>query len=530
MFKKTVFILLLSFFVSLQITGSIFAKQEKEPRPNTPNKRSMNFYQKGCAFENIGALAQAEDAYKKAIEAEPKFNAAIFRLACLYDIKGDYKQSKPLYERILQNNKGFYFAYNNLAIIEFSSGNEQQAINHWKESLKYDPSQIEVYNNLGLAYLRAEELEEALKCFDAALKIKPSYMGAANNRAFTLQKLALYKEANSQFDKNTKLFSYEPLVFYNYANFCLTYHNYPRAKELLNLAIKFRNNVSTFYSALAVVDANLGDFDEAMQNLAKATELDSKPFEYNRDSAIVYQKKGDIQQALLFYNKAMEVNPRDSLTVAGLGEIYIILKSPEKALELWQTHLSSKEDFLVRNARAKYYISSANYSAARSDLAYVLGKAPHEFNSLYLMGNLCSAEKNYSQAISYYEKTAESCPYFAEAANSAAMIYCEQGDLRKASEIISKSIESVPSYADSYSNLGVVYSKLGNDTMAVTTWMQGLTVNGSYAPIYYHLGVNSEKAGHTDDAVRYYQTYVRFDPDGKYAGDVRNRMRRLLEH
>ena len=525
MFKKNFFTLLLILIFSC---GSIVFSADR-PKEYKPNKRCLEWYQKGCAYEEIGAVEPALEAFKKAVEFDPNYNFALFRLASLYDLKGDYKSSKPIYEQILKNNVNFYLAYNNMAVIDYSEGNTQKAIERWTLSLRYNPNQSEVYNNLGIVYMARQDYEKALQYFNSALQLKSSFIGAASNRALALCNLTLYKEAIAQYEKNIKHFSYEPLVYYNYASFCTSYHNYARAKQLLTTVIKMRNDSAAFYSALALAQINAGDPEDALNNLEKADALSSQHPDVDRDAGIVYLKKGDLQNALLRSNKAINKKENDPLTAANLGRVYIALKSPDKALGLWQSFITSfGNNPVVLNARAEYYIETGNYTAAQNDLNSVLFSAPHEFTALYLTGKLNQALNNDNKAIEYYLRATEACPYLAESANNAALIYSAKGDNRKASEILSKSIGVKPDFPESYANLGLIYSKMGNEAMAVTTWMQGLTIDGRYAPIYYHLGIASEKLDQKEEALRYYQTYLRMDPEGKYANDVRKRISSLF--
>lgn len=525
LFKLNFIVFFITFIV---LTTGISVADNTGVKNYRPNKKAQQWYEKGCTYEEIGGVKQAQEAYIKAVEIDPKFNFAIFRLACLYDFQRDFKKSKPLYEQILTNNPNFFLAYNNLAVIEFSEGNTEKAVANWNESLKLEAVQPEIYNNLGLSYLIFLDNETALKYFDMALRFKPSYLQAANNRALTLANLARYKDAEIQYEEMIKQFSYEPFIYYNYALFCISYNNYSRAKHLLGTAIKLKNNSAQLYSALALAQSKSGGLAESQTNIEKALELQEKNVDADRNIGCVYLEKKDFQQALIFLNRAMDINPDDAVTVAALGNVYIALNSSNKALELWQTSLSGdKVKPEILNARAVYYINSGNYSTAMNDLNLIISNTPNDFNALFLIGKINELQNNDIVAIDYYMKAADSCPYFAESSNCAAMLYSKQGNNRKATEILSTSIEIKPDYADSYSNLGLVYSRMNNSVVAVTTWMQGLSIDGQYAPIYYHLACENMKMGQKDEALRYFQTYLRLAPEGKFVQDVYKRIMNL---
>ncbi len=488
--------------------------------------RSQAAFTQASEYEQLLLMDKAEEFYLKAIAADPKHNMAMFRLASIYDRKHDFSKAAELYKKILINDPKFLPAKNNLAIDYFMQGNTSEAVAQWRDSLRLNPYQPDVYTNIGKAYMKVGDYEGAIKNFDFALKLKPLDLNASNSRASALFQSARYKEADEQYSSNIGKFSYEPMTKYNYARFCIYYENYAKAVTLLQNAIKIRNNLGFFYTALAEAQIHSNSLAEASVSLEKAEAAEIKAYDYDRVLALYFHKKNDLVESLRHYNKAYNSSSRGTETVSGLGRLYIDMGQSAKALELWADFLSKKDDLEVRNVRAKYFISSGNTSQALTDLNHNLSKAPNNFRSLYLMGKVSQLQNNSLAAENYYKKAIDNCPYLMEAAVSLAELYTSDKNYSKALDILNESAQKNPASSLPYLGQGIVYKAMGNDTMALSSWMKGLSIDGTQADIYYHLARHNDPLS-LDEAIRYYDTYLRLAPEGQYAAEVKKRLSQI---
>ncbi|HEU5402099.1 MAG TPA: tetratricopeptide repeat protein [Terriglobales bacterium] len=72
-------------------------------------------------------------------------------------------------------------------------------------------------------------------------------------------------------------------------------------------------------------------------------------------------------------------------------------------------------------------------------------------------GDLLKEQKNYLDAIDYYEAALKKDPNPAIVQNKIGMTYLLMGNMKKAEKSLKKSIKADKTYADAYNNLGVVY-------------------------------------------------------------------------
>lgn len=517
MIRKCLLILVV-LAVALASAPSDAAKRHK------PSKAS-EYYQKGCSYESFGILDKAEESYRLAVKEDPKFNAAIFRLACLLDLKGSFKESGDLYKKVIDSDKTFYPAYNNYAIAEYRQGRKDVAVKYWIQSLKINPAQADVFNNLGLAASSDGDYRKAVEFYDRALKIKPLYSGAAKNRAFALFMAGDYAAADAQLAKNSRVFSADPFSYYNYAVFCIDWRNYRKAVKMLEMAVKEKSNVPAFFESYAVALAYCREFGDARAKLASSLELGGETFSYYKAAGKVEQIAKSYDKALASYLKAMKKNDSDEELMADLGTLYSSMKLDNQALNTWEIGIARKpSSALIRNARAAHRIARGDYSSALVDVEAVLAKNPSDFNALYLKGVYEQNCGHSGKAIECFDLANDACPYFFECDICLAELYSSMGDRKKATEILSDSIEKNPQEPALFCALGKTFYDMGNHETAVKTWMDGLAIDGSYGLIYYYMAASYEEAGDMDEARRCYSTYLRLDPDGKYAETAKRKI------
>lgn len=99
------------------------------------------------AFVNLGTIyfhqrkwKLAEQQYQQALAADPEYALAHFNLGNLFDEQGEHSKAYIHYATAIRLNPGYGDAHYNLALLCQSSGQALRAVRHWKAYLKIDPS------------------------------------------------------------------------------------------------------------------------------------------------------------------------------------------------------------------------------------------------------------------------------------------------------------------------------------------------------------------------------------------------------
>jgi len=99
--------------------------------------------------------------------------------------------------------------------------------------------------------------------------------------------------------------------------------------------------------------------------------------------------------------------------------------------------------------------------------------------------------------------------------------------LRRRSEAADRFLAATivaPDYAEAWNNLGIVRGELGDRDGAVAALRRALTLVPHYADAHYNLAEALAGSGDLDGARRHWRAYLSFDPNSRWAEQVRRRL------
>lgn len=130
--------------------------------------------------------------------------------------------------------------------------------------------------------------------------------------------------------------------------------NFSTEQKLLEQNISLNPQSLMAHNTLALVLKNKGDNEGALINLQKAININPNAQSYYNIAAI-YDDRSQLDQAKLYYEKAIQLNPYFSNSYNNLGAIYAKLNLYEKASELFTEAIKRDET----NALAYYNLGYA---------------------------------------------------------------------------------------------------------------------------------------------------------------------------
>jgi tetratricopeptide (TPR) repeat protein len=190
----------------------------------------------------------------------------------------------------------------------YNHGDITGAVREYERALTLDPNNINVLNSLGVCQASLGQLDRAMESFQKVLTLSPDDFMASFNLGFAYVRQKMSQQAIS---------IWEQLAQKNKVTFELAYH----------LGRTYREQ---------------GNFSQAAFWLKKAEETpDKKGFIY-RVLGENEESLGKSKEALIYFKKALKVNPQDAFSLSSLGALYLKQgESIKVALSLCQqaTHL-----------------------------------------------------------------------------------------------------------------------------------------------------------------------------------------------
>ncbi len=216
----------------------------------------------------------------------------------------------------------------------------KRAITEFQQAIDLDPAYALGYVGLADCYLvsetvigaAAEDLPKARAAADRALQIDNSLPEAHASSAMVYEQMWRWAEAEQEFKRAINLNPNYPTVHHWFSHYYRAKRQFDdalreikRAQELDPLSPPINHNLAQIYLVK-------GDHKAAIEQSEKVNELEPN---FSRNvMAFAYLKQGDYENALLHFQKDVEVFHRDSQDLASLGHAYALIGKRDEALRI----------------------------------------------------------------------------------------------------------------------------------------------------------------------------------------------------
>ena len=154
-----------------QFPGFRSAKRAtSEPRNRPPNDKQVADVQLslGRTLELRGEIEPALNAYRKAIENDPRRSTGYWRMALLQDRQGNVEESETLYRQALKVDPKNPDLLCDYGYSLYLRRRWAEAEDRLRQAIVLKPKHLRAHNNLGLVLAQAERPDEALTEFRKA--------------------------------------------------------------------------------------------------------------------------------------------------------------------------------------------------------------------------------------------------------------------------------------------------------------------------------------------------------------------------
>jgi tetratricopeptide (TPR) repeat protein len=212
------------------------------------------------------------------------------------------------------------------------------AIAALREASEREPGYADVRHLLGLALGLAGQPEAALEEFDKALALNPSYVEAYLNRAITLNDLGRYEEAREAFR--------------------LAWDSDHSAGRPFSRSVSAR--LANLHMELGDLYADLGSYEEAVEQYRKATSLRPDFLDIRTKLARSLMERGELKLALEELNDVLAENSEYVEARVSLGLVYYRAGEYDAASAEWRTCLQHAPD----HPKARAFLNMPRTQAA----------------------------------------------------------------------------------------------------------------------------------------------------------------------
>jgi tetratricopeptide (TPR) repeat protein len=242
------------------------------------------------------------------------------------------------------------------------------------------------------------------------------------------------------------------------------------------------------------------------------------------------QEAKDPQEKIVFYNKAIELNPNYAEAYNYRGLAYNDKKYYEMALSDYNKALSFNQNYAnAYNNRGNYYaIVKKEYDRALQEYAKAITLSPKDARIYSNRGFAYDRNNDPENALRDYNKALELDQNLPNAYVNRGILYSEKKEYEKALQDFNKAIELNPIYAFAFYGRGNLYFQKKEYDRALQDFNRVIELNPIYAFAYIGRGSVYITKKEYNKALRDYDKAIELNPDDRKIYLMRENLKKQL--
>ncbi len=447
------------------------------------------------------AIAKLEEAGK----ADEGLGRVYYHLSEIYFLKGDVVSSEKYALTAIEKEGNYFPPYNRLYGIKMERKEYKEASAVIEKYLAADPDEPYALYLLGVHYYKyLNDIDKSLHYFEREIFISksrdvaPYYLeNSYYNIGYIFYSKNENAKANFYFSKAYELNESNSNTIYMLALSAFGYYNLPDAEKYSQIYLrKIPGEINMQYILGSVYYINGNS--KALEYLSAVKR--SRTFEGLVAMGLYYELTGENSKSEPIINSV--IKSRDDLIAPYIAAARIKLKGDDKA-DAYKTLISAGTICFRNNvfgaAENLFYKALEIRSDNNSDIYYFLARSHEE-------------SKNYSMAISYYNK------YYNYSKESNILvhvgyIYGTLNKHKKAYEYFLKAVKSDPENPGAYFFWGLVQIWEGKNSAARDNILRAISIKNDEETYYFYLAVAYEKLNEINKSIENLKLAINSNPN-----------------
>jgi tol-pal system protein YbgF len=223
--------------------------------------------------------------------------------------------------------------------------------------------------------------------------------------------------------------------------------------------------------------------------------------------------KGEYDEAVFQYIKAMELNEGDTETINKIGDIQNKIGKYAHAGQAYQLTLDQEPDNQhALEGLGLVQLRDRNYEQAKANLSRALALKPDLWRAHNALGTIADLEGDHVAAINHYRKSLLLQPASQNVINNYGYSLYLSGDWNAALAQFRKAININPNFERAWYNIGLVYARQGRFGEALGAFDNVMGRPQAYNDIGYICMINGdyvEAEGYFSKAIKLSSTYYK---------------------
>lgn len=223
---------------------------------------------------------------------------------------------------------------------------------------------------------------------------------------------------------------------------------------------------------------NKKQFEEAIASFEEALKEDENHPNILNNIGLCYANLAQDDKAEEYYLKALSIDPKLAQTYINIADVYFRNRKIAECITLLENAVTlMPQDVALKHYLARFYIEDVRYDLAIDQLSEVLDMSPKNIDAYWDLGS----------------------------------IYYEMGDYDSAISCFEQILEFVEDNSIIYYQTALAYEANDNIDKAISNYLKAIMHNEKFHPAYKKLGILFLARGEKEDALEYFNDYIKFD-------------------
>ena len=454
-------------------------EQAEEQLQKFPKKDNVSFHLASAnLFLREGNLSAAEDALRKALNADPKSAAAQMAMGDLHVLQKDLKQAGEEFKKAAELAPIRSLERLKYAAFMSATGDTGETRKISTEMTTKAPDYLPGWTLLAELAFKDKKYDEALLLLQNVFSRDPDYMDGHRLESQVLLAKGDAKKAVEVLERLDQTYPDTPLVKYELARAYLGNNSVNPAKMVLDQAISLNPNYADAILLLADINLRSGHGDAVIEPM---TRLLKRNPEFKPAALLLAAAYGSLDRfddAAVITGEQAKLAPRDPQAQMALGLTLRQAKRNgearqafEKAAELVPDSLWPIDQLIELDLLEK------QFDVARQRIRRQFEKTPDAAAAHFFEGKVLAAEQKWGPAEAELQKTLQLDPNFAGAYDLLVQTYVATNKLPQALSQLQTQLAKNPNDLSALMTLALLCERTNDFAKARDSYERLLSIN-----------------------------------------------------
>ncbi len=251
--------------------------------------------------------------------------------------RDDFPAALQHYHDVLRFDSLNLNAIRNLGVLYSLKKDHQKSLEYLLKAEQLDSSDAGIYNSLGVTYTNLGDTTNALKNYHRAVTINPDKMEYVRNLGSLLIAEGNLNEAQSMIIKALANDTADAEAYYMLGKITIAKKDYQGAEEYLEKTVDLKPWELKYLFLQAFVKEKLKKIDEAEAIYKRILTLQPAHFDARERLGVLYILMERYADALLQFEEAAKLRPKDLNVQMLLGAAYYFNAKPDESREIYES-------------------------------------------------------------------------------------------------------------------------------------------------------------------------------------------------